>query len=439
MMSIDELRELAQALRQGGRTTDEPLVAAIETEVARLRALHDEGGPMSAELRERLPLLGWLLYEASWQVVQKIEPGFVILAEAFGKEGQAAFNLTARLADAARSLPWPEHAPRALGALRAQALAESKRDTEEGYDRAWAVHEEARLNHGIYAEVVTTSKLRLDLDEVLLQLALAETGTACRTAERVISRWDEGVQGGEFAPADDVRWSQRMFRELSDGLRYGGEALRAAARISDQHGFAASVDEHRLALPTAFRNPGIMTARAALLVLALTAEMEGLGRSPQHGQRSWPELRADLLRRFTEAYRAVERPVAGPDGRELPLSYVYVRSLVQLRLTVAVLVPGLSLPSATVSEPCLAVDPLDDAAVEAMSGWLTEPVNGRQRGDANVIGSATMPSFIRSVEACRAAYGAVGGYREWRRRWPALDRYAAEPGRLARVQAVLQP
>ncbi|MEV4517430.1 hypothetical protein AB0K00_51805 [Dactylosporangium sp. NPDC049525] len=437
MMTIDDLRERAQALRNRGRATDAALVGEIEAEVQELHALHGSGVGMSPELAERLSLLGWLLYEASWQVVQRIEPGFEILADAFGEESQAAFELATRLAEAARVMPWPEHAPRALGALRAQALAESKRDTEDGYDRAWEVHEEVRLNHGILREVVTTPEAQLALDEILLQLALAETGTACRTAERVISRWGEGVESGEFRPTDDVRWSQRMFRELSDGMRYGGEALAAAARISDRHGFADAVDEHRLALPTAFRNPGIMTARAALLVLALTAEMEGLGRSPQHGQRSWPELRDDLVRRFEEAYRAVERPVIGPDGREVPLSYIYVRSLVQLRLTAAVLVPGHSLPSATVAEPCLAIDPLDDTAVEAMSSWLTESVDGRQRGDANVIGSATMPSFIRSVEACRAAYGTVGGYREWRKRWPTLDRYDAERDRRARVKAVL--
>jgi hypothetical protein len=54
-----------------------------------------------------------------------------------------------------------------------------------------------------------------------------------------------------------------------------------------------------------------------------------------------------------------------------------------------------------------------------------------------VIGSATMPSFIRSVEASRAAVGVSDGYRQWRLRWPNLDRYAGNPGRAAVVDEVL--
>ena len=39
------------------------------------------------------------------------------------------------------------------------------------------------------------------LDEVLLQLALAETGTACRAAERVIGLWAEGVEDETWTEA----------------------------------------------------------------------------------------------------------------------------------------------------------------------------------------------------------------------------------------------
>ena len=65
---------------------------------------------------------------------------------------------------------------------------------------------------------------------------------------------------------------------------------------------------------------------------------------------------------------------------------------------------------------------------------LAERIDGRRRGDANVIGSATMPAFIRSVESCRAAVGVHSGYREWRWRWWGLDRYPDEEGRRARVE-----
>jgi hypothetical protein len=89
--------------------------------------------------------------------------------------------------------------------------------------------------------------------------------------------------------------------------------------------------------------------------------------------------------------------------------------------------------------PCLAANPLDEAAVKATSACLAEKTaDGRQRGDANVIGSAVMPAFIRSVEACRAVYGVDHGYREWRQRWFDLDRYASEPDRRDRVEAALR-
>jgi hypothetical protein len=73
-----------------------------------------------------------------------------------------------------------------------------------------------------------------------------------------------------------------------------------------------------------------------------------------------------------------------------------------------------------------------------MSDWLAGSVDGKQRGDANVIGSATKPGFIRSVETCRAAAGAAAdGYVRWRRDWPMLDRYESEPGRAQRVEQAL--
>jgi hypothetical protein len=48
-----------------------------------------------------------------------------------------------------------------------------------------------------------------------------------------------------------------------------------------------------------------------------------------------------------------------------------------------------------------------------------------------------MPGFIRSVEACRASYGVIGGYREWRVRWKLLDRYATDPHRPDLIDKIL--
>jgi hypothetical protein len=276
---------------------------------------------------------------------------------------------------------------------------------------------------------------------VLLQLALGETGTACRTAERVIGRWSEelGAKDPLWGAEDETFWVQVMFKDLVAGVAIGGRALHEAGEIEQKHGFSRrGVTEERLALPTAFRNPGIMTARAALLVLALCPEMDRLGHEPELGCETWPDMREALLERITHAYRAIEKPVPGRDNKPEPLLPDHQRSLLQIRLNLALLVPGYDLPSTQDFVPCLTANPLDGEAVEALSECLSEKTaDGQQRGDANVIGSATMPPFIRSVEACRVLYGVDKGYREWRRRWPGLDRYVDEDGRRERVEAAL--
>ncbi|MDG4811000.1 hypothetical protein O7634_29935 [Micromonospora sp. WMMD1120] len=63
---------------------------------------------------------------------------------------------------------------------------------------------------------------------------------------------------------------------------------------------------------------------------------------------------------------------------------------------------------------------LVDAAVEHLSAWPSAKENGRRNGDAAVIDSATMLSYIRPVEAGRAHAAIFDRYRECRRRWPPL-------------------
>ena len=229
-----------------------------------------------------------------------------------------------------------------------------------------------------------------------------------------------------------------MFRELSEGVTTGEEALDLVATIEADHGLVTRVDENRMVLGTAYQNPAIMTARAALLMLSICPEMERLGRRPAFGHPSWQDLIDDLLGRFEHAYRRIERLGAGPDNKLMPLISSHQRSLIQLRLHLALVAPGHSLPATLRFAPCLELDVLDDDAVEALSSWLAETGdNGRRRGDANVIGSATKPGFIRSVDACRTARGVRDGYRQWRQRWFELDRYANEEGRRARVDHAL--
>jgi hypothetical protein len=443
-MDPDELRGLCAGFRGEPKShTDDALIDRIVSDVEEYQAFLADPRPQlpPEPLAGLLPLMGWLIYEASWEAVQRVATAFE-LQPVVGRSGSdLAYRQVRRLAEVAGVLPWPEFAPRALGAIRAQALAESKRDTESGYDAAWTAHLEARRLHQSYLDSHGNASARerfaRDLDEVLLQLDLAETGTACRTAERVISRWAEelAVADPQENAANEARWVQRMFRELSEGIQTGERAIATVTRVKQQHGLVEKVDEHRLALLTGFQNPGIMTARAALLALALCPAMEWLGRTPE--EKTWPRARARLLKHFEKAYRSIEEPVAKADGTTLPMRPEHQRSLVQIRLNLALLEPGYPLPARQPFDPCLELNPLDDKAAQALSGWLTTKVNGQRRGDANAIGSATMPGFIRSVVGSRSLRGVDSGYHEWRAAWFELDRHASEDGRKARAMAVL--
>jgi hypothetical protein len=424
-------------------TADDVLAAEIDLDIEEYRDLYAKaraGGSVEdaqappEDLAELLWLMGWLIYEASWQRVQDIPPSFESLAGERRERSEAVARLVRRFADQARTLPWPHFAPRALGAIRADALASSKRDTAQGYGEAATLHREAYERYQSYREIhgdrPDRERYRLGLQEVLLQLALAETGTACRTAERVIGRWSEELEAENplWRAQDETFWVQVMFKDLVAGVAIGGLALREAAEIERNHGFSQNgVTEDRLALPTAFRNPGIMTARAALLVLALGQEMERLGHEPEFGCTTWADVRDALLGRIKDAYRAIEKPVLDTDGRPTLLIPAHQRALLQIRLNLALLVPGYDLASRLEFEPCLVANPLDDNAVEALSKRLADGyTDGKERGRGNLMASAAMPAFIRSVEACRAVYGVDHGYREWRQRWAILGRYASE-------------
>jgi hypothetical protein len=403
MLTAEELQEHCRAVRAqtdltargkpstgtGGvipLTPDDVLAEEIQRDIEEYRDLYAKaraGGSQDAQeppegLAELLWLTGWLIYEASWQRVQDIPPSFESLTGERREGSEAAARLVRRFADQARALPWPHFAPRALGAIRADALASSKRDTAQGYREAFILHREAFDRYISYQEIhgdrPDRERYRLGLQEVLLQLALAETGTACRTAERVIGRWSEELEAENplWSEGDEALWVQLMFKDLVAGVAIGGRALQGATEIELKHGFSQNgVTEDRLALPTAFRNPGIMTARAALLVLALCPEMERLAHEPGLGCETWADMRDALLRRITEAYQAIEKPVLD-QGRQTPLISAHQRALLQIRLNLALLVPGYDLPSALDFVPCLAANPLDDNAVEALSECLAE-------------------------------------------------------------------
>jgi hypothetical protein len=439
VMSADELRKLAVDLRKKKDVvTDDAMVARIKADVDEYRAMfaarRGQDQVPFAPLNELLPLMGWVIYEATWDAVQTI-PATLSKTAATAEQlqqGEAALGRISRLADVARALPWPEFAPRALGAIRAQALAESKRDSEVSYDAAWTAHEDARRRHGEYlaSHQRGTDRERFirDLDEVLLQLDLAETGTACRTAERAISRWAE-----EFADESERRWIERMFRELTIGVTVGEHAIDTGRRIHKDYGFVKEVGEWRLTLGTALQNPGVMTARAAGLLLALGPEMQRLGAEPV-GFATWHEWTEHVLGQFKKAYDAIEYPVT-IDGEVVPLRNDLPRQVVHMRLNLALLKPGHHLPSILSFDPVLQYATLDAEALEHLSAYLAPPEGSR--GQERSIGAATMPSFIRSVIACRAQGPEDRGYQQWREDWFRLDRFADEPGRRERVEKAI--
>jgi hypothetical protein len=424
---------------------DDRLVGRIEADVREYRSgFLTRPAPQlpPPRLRELLPLMGWLIYEASLDRLWEVQTTFQDRQGAARDESLAAAALIRRLANAARELVWPEFAPRALGAIRAQALVESKRDTEAGFDAAWILHNEAEER---YRSLVDThgsdpdrDRYVLALDEVFLQLALAETGTACRTAERVIGRWAEDFRQDdpEADRRESERWTQRMFAQLVEGTEIGERALATARKIKKGPGFVYRVTQERLTLATGLRNPAIMTCRAILLAYSLCPEMKRLGRIPPADATDWATFQKGLLDRFDQAFPALLAPVYKEDHSPWALNPDHLRSLVQICLHLALLTPRHVLTKSVVVDDGLTLRTLDDIAVEEMSAWLATLVKGKQRGDANIVGSSSKPDFNASVEACRRDSGAAANYEGWRIRWFELDRYAAEPGRRARIAAI---
>lgn len=425
-MSNAELRRTCRDLRHEKVGVSNHLIKALELTVP-------QGSPVSEELAgQQLSLIGWLLYEASLSVLRLAAPAR-IPGEA---EGSHPEDHIKRLVDLARSLPAPHLAPRALGAIRSAALMKSKLDTESAYDEAWALHREVRLYLEMFEEALSGRSphdpLRLQLLEVKQQSLLAETGTACRSAEHVICRWEEGAESGKWGLTDEYRWMQRLFLDLANGLESGKEARALTSSIHADVGLSDHVDEHRLLVHTAFRQPSIMTARAALLMLAMCPELESLGVAPTN-RTSWRNQRESLIDDFRQAYGAAAPLNAGAD-----LSMEHRRSLVQLRLMFALIAPGREASLESALDQLIEPGEPRVSEVDRLSLWLRGPADRSARFDAGVIGSATMPAFIRSVEACRSSFAATDGYRQWRRDWPMLDRYYPEPDRPGRVAASLQ-
>jgi hypothetical protein len=383
---------------------------------------------------------GWWLYEVSWVLLQRVPADWDALANrddggATHRQVQNVYDQVVEVADVARMLPWPQFAPRALGAIRAQALAASKRDTEVGFDQAGTLHRDGRDRHRRLSQLALGTdpalELQLGLDEAFLQLELGETGTACRKAELVLGRWTRGGVPGSSSRSAGF-WARKLFNDLRSGTEVGESALARVADIERTKGLVSRKTERRLAQVTSYRNPGIMTARAYLLLLPLTTYLERIGSAPVDGKQTWDDVRETWRRQAVEALTAAEHPAGGA-----PFAVAHTRSIAQIRLNLAFLHPGITIQTHLTTPPCLARPTLDADTVEELSGWLAGPgPDGRRQGDANVIGTTVMPLYLAALRAY-AGEAAWAAYAAWRRRWPTLDRYVEEPGRADVVSEAL--
>jgi hypothetical protein len=441
-VETEKLVELCQEIRaREGKVTDEHvmLLERLASETREVREANPGATSPPSDQARRLRIIGWLMYEVSLKSLQNVPAAWESLLADNPLDFETAEKYDSfidSVANSARFLAWREFSPRALGAIRAQAVASSKRDTDAGYARAWLFHREADFLHDLYrGQVADDPKLKRAYLESLVQLRLAETGTACRTAEFAISlQYDRHVR----STVPERARINKLFRDLEAGAKYGDEAIDKVDELRRDDGLVQAVDEHGIALDTSYRQPGIMTARAYLLMYPVTALLEKQGRRTWQNLSTWGEAMEKLLEGFVKAYRAIET-----DSSKKEFTPEQQRSIVQLRLNLAFVCPGFPLSSELSSElefdPCLKQSVLDADAVEQLSHWLaSNDQKGKQRGDANVIGSATMPSYLESIRLVLDNDDDWKRYVTWRRTsFDKLDRYATDEGRNGRVMAAL--
>ena len=415
---------------------------------AYLRRVHAElnapGGPGAKvppdqQVRE-LRFFGWALFEAALVAINKVEPAYTYLPEADRDRSLSAVRDIAELADLARAIPWPEFSLRSLGALRSLALAYSKGDSADQYKAAWATHEEVadllekrsdEIDSGRFDDGPHFVDLKRDRDEMWQQHELSQTGTSCREPEHALCRWIERVKAGQFREDAQEELIAFLAHRLRGGIRDGLSTIGRGDDIysNPDYEILSHKDEKHLLGPTSMQNPGIMTARAYLLLIPMCPLMESYEHLPFEGD-DWADYTRQLIDGFVWAYGRIEQPYPGIETEEVPFVKAHLRSLVQHRLFFRIICPTELLPTRLDEDILGGALDLDD--VDDMSHWLSA------RGDdANVISSATMPEYIRGIEAIRAQSGYHDGYRAWRRRWPTLDRFHKEPERAALVAEVL--
>ena len=242
----------------------------------------------------------------------------------------------------------------------------------------------------------------LALDEVLMPLALAETGTACRTAERVIGRWDQDFRQDDPGLDEDRQPALDPAPVQAARRRHRDRRARDRRRHADRDtlGLVDEVTEtradarHRPAQPHDHDLP-----RDPARVLHVSRD-GAARRRPAGTRRAWPDYQRPLLERFDKAFPALLLPVLKPNGDVWPLN-AELRSLSSSCACTSASSPRGTPCAGRAVDDELTLTVLDDDAVERMSAWLATEVDGRQRGDGNTIGSRVQAGLHPFVEACR--------------------------------------
>lgn len=414
------------------------------------RSLGDEAfSTPEPHVEERLLVFGGLVYELSLVLVNWIEPAFEAKPAEWATPSEAAAGDIKKLVDLASRLPWQMFTPRVLGALRTAALGHSKRDTQEGYRDAWIHHDLAakkletfrdELGSGYLSEE-TKLQLKTHLDEVETQTLLSEVGTHCRRAEFYICRWMERVADGTVDADEQVEVLMSIEQQLRLGVQSGERSLGLIDTIEEGPGLVPVKTRRRLVVPGARHNPGIMTARAYLTLMPICSilEEEGITNpTPVSWERSEEVYEEGFLTAYGQIERQIER--AQQDATDATAALrkslgTHLRAVAQLRLHYGLLRPNATLPTVMdeISNPEVWCDDLHESTIRALSDWLQ-----RDDNDANIIGSATMPIYIGSVQAVRSRTGDHRPtYIDWRTEWSGLDRFRKESRRSGFVAQAL--
>lgn len=370
----------------------------LDDHIARLCVLLDEIDATTFRTGElELVDVGFVLYLVSWTAVNRINPP----TDLEGRAG-ALDQLVLRTARLYRTLPSPDLAAYGLLAIRAEALAYSKRGQFQTYLDSRLSFEDCRRRASRYLKdhPSPSDPVRHRLLEVIEQVDLAETGTSARVAEERLTQWADHDYGREASQLRAGAW-----RRLHDGIRHGESSIEALTRLREEGRLRAGDRscEQISTFDWQFR-PYQMTARCHLNAIPYCWLFEGSGGPvrPRFDARSW-EHEANYHRRQTE--RLFGEMLLAP-RRGASLKANALREIVQIRLHYALLFPGCSLPE----------DPSDagfteDLSIEGLSRSLCD--NGN---DANVISSISDPAIVDVIE------NRAPGYRAWLDEWCCLAR-----------------